>query len=1091
MLATAVALAFLGLAHSARGQSPEAIAGTTLGLAVADGTAPFISSGYFFLMTGNSGNSYQIAGLAGTANSSGTYAYSASGSNGQINLSDTVSGQINTSLLFGDTYYGSYTTTLAGSDGQQTGNFILFNGQSPTSLAGKTLTCTINDGASPFAASGIATLSLAASDNSYTITGDGVSVPDSHGTYSYTRANAATGKILLTDSTTGDSTAYFAFSDDWNGSFGISLNSSGGYQVGDFQVIDSTRPTITITSPKNGQPLSNEVCTVVGHAADNAGVAYVLYSLNGSDWLVAISPNDWSDWTADLILDPGTNIISACSVDGSGNYSDTNTIRVPYVVSSPLSLQTIGKGGFVPNYNNARLQIGVNYTITAAAAVGYAFSSWLDSFGNLVTNRPTLAFNMQPGLAFTASFVDIARPLLKITAPTAGQRLSNSLFAVTGKASDNDTVAQVLYSLNNSDWASAATGNNWTNWSATPGLVPGSNRFRAYAMDASGNVSLTNTVDFTYVLSAPLSVHTNGSGKIAPALNGALLPIGQRFTLTATPLNSFTFANWTDGDGNILTNRPALSFFMASNLALTANFIDAAKPTLAITKKPGDIPSASEFVTISGRAADNAAVADVLFSFNGGDWNEAATLNHWTNWTTVLDLVPGTNYFAAYAIDTSGNLSATNTARIIYSTAPANLNGFIVQVSPDGLRPFDLSFGSKTFGRASADANDVNGVGSYSYGRLTPSTGRLKFNYTAPPLAAGTAPQDFTLYFATPKLARFTNSTSAIVGDMMLAATPSLTMTSLVKKAIFYVTDQGQGKSTFFNLGKYYVTNLLNGSVYIGTTLSYAKFSPVTTLLKQTGSNGVTYTVARYYGTNYGSAYTESYGLGGTYLGSDTGTFGFGSLRTNGTAPADLVNRSLSIKAGSSFFRLAFGAGTFSQLSPTVDFENGVGSYAYELAGPNVGNINLNYIAPTDINGTGSSTLLNFFAPNLAYLINADSTVSAAILSNATNFSTATPVDKVLTVTNTTSGLVSQFQFLSDGTFSVNGDSPATGTYTLTTYSPETEMLQLTFGTGPFAGNLGWLQLNYGSLVGGSYKLSIFDGGNSLLDDERGNFGQP
>ena len=1091
VLATAVwLLATGGMAPCARGQSPGAVAGATFGLAVADGTHPFANSGYYLLMPGNAGNSYQIVNLLGTTNSGGSYSYAANGATGQLNLSDTLAGEMTAALLFGDTYYGTYTTTQTASGGQQHGDFILFNGQSPGSLAGKTLVCTINDGAEPFAASGTASLTLAASGNTYTITGDGAGVLDSSGTYSYVRANAATSKVLLTDSRTGDTTAWFAFSDDWSGSFGITLSSSGGYQVGDFQVLDTTPPTISITSPRNGQRWSNEVFTVTGHAGDNAGVAYVLYSLNGSDWLVATSTNDWNDWTSDIILEPGTNIVSACAVDNGGNASITNTVGLVYVVSAPLSLQTRGKGSIAPNYNNVRLQIGVNYTITASAAAGYSFANWLDDGGGIITNRPALTFNMQPRLALTANFADVARPTVAIAAPASGQRLSNSLFTVSGRATDNDLVAQVYYSLNNSDWAAAASGNNWANWTASPELVPGNNRLRAYAVDASGNVSLTNSVDFTYVLSAPLSVHTNGRGKIAPALNGSLLPIGQRFTLIATPLNGFSFTNWTDGDGNILTNRPVLSFVMASNLAITANFIDAAKPTLSISKKQTGISTTSEFITIGGRAADNDAVAGVLFSINGGNWNEATTLNHWADWTIILDLVPGTNVLSAYAIDNSGNLSATSTVRIIFTTAPASLSGFVAAVVPDGFRSFDLSFGPKNFGQFSADTNNVNGVGSYSYARLTPSTGRLKLNYTAPPLAANAGLQDFTLYFATPKSARFTNNTSAGSGDITFATTSSLTMTSLVKKAIYYVNGQGRGKSTFFNLGKYYVTNLLNGETYVGTTLAYTKFSPVTTLLKQTGSNGLIYTVARYLGTNYGTAYTERYGLDGTYLGSDTGVFGFGSLRPGGTAPASLVNRSLAISANSGFFKLAFANDTFSQQSPAVDFENGVGSYAYELAGPNSGNLALLYAAPADLAGGTSSTLLNFFAPNLAYLINADSTVSAAVLSSSTNFTLASPVDKVLSATNAANGLVSQFQLLSDGTFTVNGDWAATGSHALNAYSPETDMVQLTFADGPFAGTYGWLQLNYGSTTGGSYKLSIFDGGNVLLDAQRGNFGQ-
>ena len=51
-------------------------------------------------------------------------------------------------------------------------------------------------------------------------------------------------------------------------------------------------------------------------------------------------------------------------------------------------------------------------------------------------------------------------------------------------------------------------------------------------------------------------------------------------------------------------------------------------------------------------------------------------------------------------------------------------------------------------------------------------------------------------------------------------------------------------------------------------------------------------------------------------------------------------------------------------------------------------------------------------------------------------------------------------------------------------------MVQLNYGSGPFTGAFGWLQLNYDSIATGSYKLSIFDGAANLLATERGNFGQ-
>ena len=150
------------------------------------------------------------------------------------------------------------------------------------------------------------------------------------------------------------------------------------------------------------------------------------------------------------------------------------------------------------------LAINENYTLTANASSGFAFTNWTED-GNLTTNRATLQFTMVTNLALTANFVDVTRPTLSILTPTSNQQWTNGTFTVTGKAGDNVAVGTVYYSLNGSGWTAATTTNNWTNWTANLTLTPGTNTVQAYAVDTSGNLSSTNTVKFEYVVLKPLT----------------------------------------------------------------------------------------------------------------------------------------------------------------------------------------------------------------------------------------------------------------------------------------------------------------------------------------------------------------------------------------------------------------------------------------------------------------------------------------------------------------------------------------------------------------------------------------------------------
>lgn len=500
------------------------------------------------------------------------------------------------------------------------------------------------------------------------------------------------------------------------GVYGVAVENVAGRSNSTLETLTVTAetvpPTIHITAPTSGLQVSNALYTVAGNAEDNVAVSNVWVQLNGGGWN-PVTSFIGTNWTAQVTLTPGPNTVQAYAVDTSGNVSTTNTVNFNYVVSAVLTVQLTGKGTVSPDYSNAVLAIGTTNSMTAAvvAGSGFEFTNWTGGTSlplAFLTNGPTVKFVMASNLVLQANFVDTNRPTVSVTNVTAGMSVSNAAFTVKGTASDNVAVSNVYYWLSNSaaigPWTPASTSNNGSNWMAAVTLAAGTNTVAAYAVDTSGNVSPTNTVSFIYVVSAVLTVTTNGLGSLSQNYNGALLKIGQSYSITATPGTGFIFTNWTAGTNMpptaIITNGPTVQFFMVSNLMLQANFVDVQKPVLTITAPTANQHMSNALATVVGTASDNWKVNAVWYLLTngiltGGTWNLANTTNNYTNWTTTLKLAVGTNTVKAYAVDMGGNLSTTSSVSFISSNTfqlliqipaaqPVMTNGldYSLQISP-------------------------------------------------------------------------------------------------------------------------------------------------------------------------------------------------------------------------------------------------------------------------------------------------------------------------------------------------------------------------------------------------------------------------
>jgi hypothetical protein len=215
----------------------------------------------------------------------------------------------------------------------------------------------------------------------------------------------------------------------------------------------------------------------------------------------------------------------------------------------------------------------------ATGVNGHTFANWVVATnwsGGVTSTNPTLGFVMRSNLTVRAIFADTTKPTLTVAAPTASQRWSNAVFTVRGTARDNAGVTNVWCQVSGSDWAGATTGNGWTNWAIEVPLTPGTNLVKAYAVDAAGNRSVTNSVSLVYVVSDRLVVRATGPCTMSPNYSNAVLEIGKAYSTTVTPGKGYVLSNWVcsvPSSPDLVSSAAKVTFSMGSNLVLQANII--------------------------------------------------------------------------------------------------------------------------------------------------------------------------------------------------------------------------------------------------------------------------------------------------------------------------------------------------------------------------------------------------------------------------------------------------------------------------------------------------------------------------------------
>ncbi len=188
---------------------------------------------------------------------------------------------------------------------------------------------------------------------------------------------------------------------------------------------DSTRPTVTISSPQDGATVNTPQVTVQGTAQDNTRVVRLTYQLNGSaEQEIAITPGTPVNFQFQITLQQGQNTITVNAYDAAGN-KGSSSLAVTY---DPMAIHTLSgilvseyAGGPVAGsslrlYRNSALVA----TATSASDGSFSFTNLSPGVYRLEAQKPGMAGSVMEGIRVPemASVTLVQKPAFDATATT-------------------------------------------------------------------------------------------------------------------------------------------------------------------------------------------------------------------------------------------------------------------------------------------------------------------------------------------------------------------------------------------------------------------------------------------------------------------------------------------------------------------------------------------------------------------------------------------------------------------------------------------------------------------------------------------------
>lgn len=519
----------------------------------------------------------------------------------------------------------------------------------------------------------------------------------------------------------------------------IQATQAGAYSViaaNSYGTATSTVATLTVLMPPSVviSPVSQAVASggSASLAVTASGDAPLAFQWYGNSAIIADATN-------------ATELFSNLQPSQSGSYYVVITNNWGSATSAPCLLTILNPVVLTSRPLDLTVTHGSNVTLQVTATGGGSLSyQWMKD-GIALTNGgrfsgvQTPALNINPARLedqgnYTVSVrndvssltssktlltVSADAPKLAILSPTNRPKTSIPSLTVTGNASDNLGIKAVRVNVSGSAWVTAATTNNWTNWTAdVPLSVNGTNWFVAQAEDLDGSTTTaSNQVYYTRDTSIP-TISIAAPTKSATVTSAALIAKGKASDKlqVAAVYWKLNDGAWTLADGAtnwtaaITLKTPGTNTFYAFSRDLTGNssttnsvsfFYSVTSPITLQTSGSGTITTSvkgANFLIGYGYTATATPASGWLFKeWTGSVSSTNNPLAFLMQSNMVLKAVFATNIFTPVAGTYSGlfypsnNLTLSNGGAFTLTLAKAGTFSGALQ-TPAGKASFSSKF---------------------------------------------------------------------------------------------------------------------------------------------------------------------------------------------------------------------------------------------------------------------------------------------------------------------------------------------------------------------------------------------------------------